>query len=144
VLSLNDGAIGYFESESENHRTFEVISAALKSGGRHLLQIANVLHAETHMPVKGSIPGPEVIELIDHRWNSQTRCLEGTTTSVPVGQAPEQFDPIPFRKRLYSVAELREIYASVGMTLTNVFQGSGHRGKPKAKQYEVFVEALKG
>ena len=143
VLSLNDGAIGYFESESENHRTFEVISTALRSSGRHLLQIANVLHAETHMPVKGSIPGPAVIELIDHRWNSQTRCLEGTTTSVPVGQAPEQFDPIPFRKRLYSVAELREIYASVGMTLTNVFQGSGHRGKPKAKQYEVFVEALK-
>jgi SAM-dependent methyltransferase len=143
VLSLNDGAIGYFESDAENVKTFNVISAALKDSGQHLLQIANVLHAETHMPAKGSIAGPEVIEVIDHHWNSETRCLEGTTISVPVGEAPEQFDPIPFRKRLYSVAELKEIYGSVGMTLTNVFQGSGNRGKPKAKQYEVFIEARK-
>jgi hypothetical protein len=120
-----------------------VISAALTDSGQHLLQIANVLHAEAHMPAKGSIPGPEAIEVIDHRWNSETRCLEGTTISVPVGEAPEDFEPIPFRKRLYSIAELREIYASVGMTLTNAFQGSGNRGKPKAKQYEVFIEARK-
>jgi SAM-dependent methyltransferase len=144
VLSLNDGAIGYFESEAENQRTFEVISRALKDSGRHLLQIANVLHAERFMPAKGSIQGPEAIELIDHRWNSQTRCLEGTTTSVPIGEAPEKFDPIPFRKRLYSVDELRDIYASVGMALTNVFQGSGKAGRPKNKQYEIFIEARKG
>ena len=39
VLSLNDGAIGYFESDAENVKTFNVISAALKDSGQHLLQI---------------------------------------------------------------------------------------------------------
>src|SRR3954453_18439658 len=36
VLNLNDGAVGYFETDEENHRTFEVISRALKPGGRNL------------------------------------------------------------------------------------------------------------
>src|ERR1700709_1600016 len=43
VLSLNDGAIGYLESEAENLRTFAVISPSLKSGGRHLMQLPNAL-----------------------------------------------------------------------------------------------------
>jgi len=143
VLSLNDGAIGYFESEEDNLRTFAVISRALRSSGRHLLQIANVLHAERSMPMKGAIEGPVVTELIDHRWNSQTRCLEGTTTAVPLGQSPADFEPVPFRKRLYSVPELEDIYASVGMTLINVFRGNGKPGRPRSKQFEIFVEARK-
>src|SRR5271154_2153466 len=131
VLSLNDGAIGYFESEAENLRTFEVISNALSSSGRHLLQIANVLHAEKFMPMKGWIEGAGAIELVDHHWNSHSRCWEGTTASIPIGEVFEKLDPIPFRKRLYSVEELTDIYASVGMTLTNVFRGNGKAGKPR-------------
>lgn len=144
VLSLNDGAIGYFESEADNLRTFEVISRALRSPGRHLMQIANSLHAERFMPMKSWIEGSGAIELIDHRWNSQTRCLEGITVSIPFGEVLEGFEPIPFRKRLYSVDELREIYASVGMALTNVFRGNGKVGRPRNTQYELFVEARKG
>lgn len=143
VLSLNDGAVGYFESEAENLRTFEIISHALRHSGRHLLQIANVMHAERFMPMKGWIEGAEALELVDHRWNSQTRCWEGTTASITVGEVFEKLDPIPFRKRLYSVDELRGIYASVGMTLTNVFRGNGKVGRPRNTQYEIFVEAYK-
>jgi|HubBroStandDraft_4_1064222.scaffolds.fasta_scaffold92635_3 SAM-dependent methyltransferase len=144
VLSLNDGAIGYFESEAENMRTFEVISHALKDSGRHLLQIANVLHAEKFMPMKGWIEGAGALELVDHHWNSMTRCWEGTTASIPIGEVFEELELIPFRKRLYSVEELTDIYASVGMTLTNVFRGNGKAGRPRNTQYEIFVEARKG
>jgi SAM-dependent methyltransferase len=143
VLSLNDGAIGYFETEAENLRTFEVISAALRSSGRHLLQIANVLHAEKFMPMKGWIEGAGALELVDHHWNERTRCWEGTTASIVVGEVFEKLDPIPFRKRLYSVDELSDIYASVGMRLTNVFRGNGRPGRPRNTQYEIFVEARK-
>jgi SAM-dependent methyltransferase len=90
VLSLNDGAIGYFESEAENERTFEVISRALRPPGRHLLQIANVLHAEKFMPMKGWIEGAGAVELVDHHWNSRTRCWEGTTASIAVGEVFER------------------------------------------------------
>jgi SAM-dependent methyltransferase len=142
VLSLNDGAIGYFTSDAENLRIFEVISRSLSDSGRHLAQIPNILYAERLLPAKSRIEGAEAIELVDHNWNGETRCQEGTITYI--GEVFEGWDPIPFRKRLYSIGELADIYASVGMTLTNVFQGSGKAGRPKSKQYEVFVEARKG
>lgn len=140
VLSLNDGAVGYFETEEENRRTFEVVSQALRSGGGHLMQLPNVLYAENHLPQKTWIEGGEMIELIDHRWDASTRYLEGSTTPIVFGEVFEQPKPIPFRQRLYSVEELREIYDSVGMSLANVFRGNGKPRPPKDTQFEVFVE----
>lgn len=144
VLSLNDGAIGYFESEADNLRAFAVVSRALRRGGRHLVQIANALHAERFMPMKTYIEGVGGVELLDHRWNAQTRCLEGTTTSIPIGEVFERLQPVPFRKRLYSVGELTEIYTSVGMTLTGLYRGNGKAGRPRDSQFEVFIVAAKG
>ena len=56
VLNLNDGAIGYFETDEENHRTFEVIARALKPGGQNLIQVPNVLYARAHLPQRSWIP----------------------------------------------------------------------------------------
>jgi SAM-dependent methyltransferase len=143
VLNLNDGAIGYFETEDENHRTFEVIAAALRPGGGNLLQLPNVLYAEMHLPQKTWIEGGSMIELIDHRWDSRTRYLEGTTTPIHFGEVFEGVSPIPFRQRLYSVDELTEIYGSVGMSFANVFRGSGKPRPPRDTQFEVFIAGRK-
>lgn len=143
VLNLNDGAIGYFETEEENHRTFEVIAAALRPGGGNLLQLPNVLYAETHLPQKTWIAGGGMVELIDHRWESRTRYLEGSTTPIVVGEVFEGIEPIPFRQRLYSVEELTEIYHSVGMELEGAYRGNGKPRPPKASQFEVFVAGRK-
>ncbi len=143
VLSLNDGAVGYFETDEENYRTFEVISQALRSGGGHLMQLPNVLHAEKHLPQKTWIAGEATVELIDHRWNGQTRYLEGATVPIRIGEPFEKFEPIPFRQRLYSAEELTDLYESVGMRLANTFGGSGKPRMPKDNQYEVFVEGRK-
>jgi SAM-dependent methyltransferase len=144
VLSLNDGAIGYFESEADNLRAFEVIASALRDGGCHLLQIANVLHAEAFMPMRGWIEGAEALELVDHHWDGERRCWEGTTASIVVGEVFEKLEPIPFRKRLYSAEELHEIYASLGMALTGLFRGNGKAGRPRKTHYELFAVATKG
>jgi hypothetical protein len=141
VLSLNDGAIGYFPTEAENRRVFEVISGALKGPGRHVAQIPNVMHVEKSPSGKSRIEGAEAVELVDHHWNSQTRCQEGTITYL--GEGFEKSQPIPFRKRLYSVEELRDIYESVGMRLTNLFRGNGKPGRPRNTQYELFLQACK-
>jgi SAM-dependent methyltransferase len=143
VLSLNDGAIGYFETEEENRRSFEVIAEALRAGGGHLMQLPNVLYAETHLPQKTWIEGGSMIELIDHRWDPSTRYLEGTTTPIHFGEVFEGVKPIPFRQRLYSADELKEIYASAGMALENVFRGSGKPRPPKDNQFEVFFAGRK-
>ena len=143
VLNLNDGAIGYFETEEENHRTFEVIAAALRAGGANLLQLPNVLYAETHLPQKTWIAGEGMVELIDHRWDARTRYLEGSTMPILVGETFGGVAPIPFRQRLYSVEELTEIYASVGMEFAGAFRGTGKPRPPKDSQFEVFFAGRK-
>ncbi len=140
VLNLNDGAVGYFETEADNHRTFEVIAAALKPGGGNLMQLPNVLYAEAHLPQKTYIEGEGMVELIDHRWDRGSRHLEGSTTPIVFGGVVEKPQPIPFRQRLYSVEELGELYDSVGMRLANVFRGNGKPRPPKDSQFEIFVE----
>jgi SAM-dependent methyltransferase len=143
VLSLNDGAVGYFETDEENYRTFEVVARALRSGGGHLMQLPNVLHAEKHLPKKGWIAGEATLELSDHHWNPDTRYLEGSTVPIRYGEVFERYEPIPFRQRLYTTDELAEIYESVGMKLANVYRGSGKPRKPRDNQYEIFVEGRK-
>ena len=143
VLSLNDGAVGYFETDEENRRTFEVVSQALRPGGGHLMQLPNVLHAEANLPLKSWIVGESTLELSDHHWNAQARYIEGSTVPIRFGEVFERYEPIPFRQRLYTVEELTEIYASVGMRLANTFAGSGKPRKPKPSQFEIFVEGRK-
>jgi SAM-dependent methyltransferase len=143
VLNLNDGAVGYFETEEDNRRTFEVIAAALRPGGGNLMQLPNVLYAEAHLPQKTYIEGEGMVELIDHRWDKRTRYLEGSTTPIVFGGIVEKPEPIPFRQRLYSVEELTELYGSVGMRLANVFRGNGKPRPPKDTQFELFVEGRK-
>lgn len=140
VLSLNDGAVGYFETDAENARTFEVIANALRPGGGHLMQLPNVLHAERELPKKSWIVGESTLELSDHRWNAEDRYIEGATVPIRFGEVFERYEEIPFRQRLYTVEELAEIYDSVGMRLANTFSGSGRPRKPKPNQFEIFVE----
>lgn len=143
VLSLNDGAIGYLETDEENLHTFEVISRSLKPGGRHLMQLPNVLYAQERLPQKSWISGSSMIELVEHRWNKRDRYMEGAMIPVRFGEVLEELKPIEFRQRLYTVEELRRIMDSVGMAVDRVFHGSGKVREPTAKQFEIFVESHK-
>lgn len=143
VLNLNDGAIGYLESDEENLRTFEAISRALKPGGRNLIQLPNVLYAKERLPQRSWIPASDMIELVEHRWDKRARRMEGKMVAARFGEVLENLDGIEFSQRLYSVDELREIYASVGMELLTVYHGNGRPREPKPGQFEIFVEARK-
>jgi len=145
VLNLNDGAVGYFETDEENHRTFEVISRALKPGGQNLIQVPNVLYARARLPQRSWIPSATMIELVEHRWNKKDRLMEGAMIPLKFGEQLENLDKrIEFRQRLYEVDELRDVYASVGMTLDRVFHGNGRPKEPTEAQFEIFVSARKG
>lgn len=143
VLNLNDGAVGYFETEAENHRTFEVIARALRPGGRNLMQLPNVLYAQEHLPQKSWISGASMVELVEHRWNKGSRYMEGAMIPVRFGEVLDELKPIEFRQRLYTVDELRAEAASVGMEVAKVFHGSGKVREPTHKQFEIFVENRK-
>ncbi|HEX7280177.1 MAG TPA: class I SAM-dependent methyltransferase [Solirubrobacterales bacterium] len=145
VLNLNDGAVGYFETDEENHRTFEVISRALKQGGQNLIQVPNVLYARARLPQRSWIPSSGMVELVEHRWNKKERYMEGAMIPLRFGETLENLDKrIEFRQRLYDVDELREIYASVGMTFERVFHGNGRPKEPTEAQFEIFASARKG
>ncbi len=145
VLNLNDGAVGYFETDEENHRTFEVISRALKPGGQNLIQVPNVLYARSHLPQRSWIPSSTMIELVEHRWNKKDRYMEGAMIPLKFGEVLEGLDKrIEFRQRLYTVDELREVYESVGMTLERIFHGNGRPKEPTESQFEIFAAARKG
>lgn len=144
VFNLNDGAVGYFETDEENHRTFEVISRALKSGGQNLIQVPNVLYARANLPQRSWIPSSTMVELVEHRWNKKDNYMEGAMIPVRFGEPLEGLDKrIEFRQRLYTVDELRDIYASVGMTLERVFHGNGRPKEPTESQFEIFAAARK-
>jgi SAM-dependent methyltransferase len=143
VLNLNDGAIGYLESDEENRRSFEVISRALRPGGRNLLQLPNILYARERLPQRSWIPATSMIELVEHRWNKKAKRLEGMMAAARFGEVLDGLDGIEFSQRLYGVDELRELYAAVGMELLTVYHGSGRPKEPKASQFEIFVEARK-
>jgi hypothetical protein len=84
-----------------------------------------------------------MVELVEHRWNKSNSYMEGIMIAARFGEVLEGLDGIEFRQRLYTADELREIYASVGMELTTVFNGSGKRREPTPRQFEVFFEATK-
>ncbi len=144
VLNLNDGAVGYFETDEENHRTFEVISRSLKPGGRNLIQVPNVLYARARLPQRSWIPSENMVELVEHRWNKKDRYMEGAMIPLRFGEVLEGLKGIEFRQRLYAVDELREVYSSVGMTLERSFHGNGRPKEPTEAQFEIFVSATKG
>jgi SAM-dependent methyltransferase len=144
VLNLNDGAVGYFETDEENQRTFDVIARALKPGGQNLIQVPNVLYARAHLPQRSWIPSANMVELVEHRWNKKDRYMEGAMIPLRFGQVLEGLeDRIEFRQRLYGVDELREVYAAVGMTLERVFHGNGRPKEPTDAQFEIFAAAKK-
>jgi SAM-dependent methyltransferase len=143
VLNLNDGAIGYLESDEENHRAFEVIARALRPGGRNLVQLPNILYARERLPQRSWIPASTMVELVEHRWNKREKRMEGLMVAAKFGEVLEGLDGIEFSQRLYTVDELREIYSSVGMELVNTYHGSGRPRQPKPEQFEIFVEAVK-
>jgi SAM-dependent methyltransferase len=145
VLNLNDGAVGYFETDEENHRTFEVISRALKPGGQNLIQVPNILYARARLPQRSWIPSESMVELVEHRWNKKNSYMEGAMIPVRFGETLENLDKrIEFRQRLYTVDELGGIYDSVGMSLERVFHGNGRPKEPTENQFEIFASAKKG
>lgn len=143
VLNLNDGAIGYLETEEDNKRIFERASHALRAGGRQLMQLPNVLRAEKHSPQRTWLGGETSIEILEHEFNKEDRCLYGAMHLVREGQVFSFGDRIEFRQRLYTAEEMDTIVREFGMHVTNVFRGNGRARPPDDTQYEVFFEVTK-
>jgi SAM-dependent methyltransferase len=141
VLSLGGGAFEHFEYDEENLRAFGAAARALRPKGRLLMQIPNVLHVEAHLPERVWIKEAEAVDLVEQEWNEGTRRIDGTRTSFLACEAPDEAEPEPFQRRLYTVEELAETFESVGLRLADVFDEDGAPCVPTDVQQQLYVEA---
>ncbi|MCL2023334.1 MAG: class I SAM-dependent methyltransferase [Oscillospiraceae bacterium] len=130
VLNLADGAIGYLENDAENLKIFDVAARTLKSGGKHFIDVCNADHAERFFPKKNWEAGKKSLALAQFDWDSKTRRMKYGGWSIPFGKEAEppqiNMDEIN-PTRLYSLEELRTIYARRGMKIISSY--SNYYGK---------------
>ncbi len=116
VLNMADGAVGYLENDEENMKIFSVIAKALKSGGKHFMDIMNGSYAPAHFPCKLWDAGEKSLTLSEFEWNNDTKTLIYGQHSYPYGE--------PLAKptisegniiRLYTLDEIKEIISGLGL-----------------------------
>lgn len=118
VLNLADGAIGYLENDAENAKIFQVAARALKSGGKHLIDICNGAYARKHFPKRHWVVGNNTISLADFDWDDEKSLMYYGGVELPFGkelEKPSEFYSNP--TRLYGTKELEGIYRSNAMKL---------------------------
>ena len=118
VLNMADGAIGYLENDEENLKIFAVISKALKSGGKHFMDIMNGDYAAMHFPCKLWDAGEKCLTLSNFEWNANTKTLIYGQLDFPYGKPlPKPIMEEGNTIRLYSLAEIKEIFNRLGMSV---------------------------
>jgi len=128
VLNMADGAIGYFETEEDNLRLFDVIADALKPGGKHVMGICSAAHAAKHFPKRHWEAGSRSLSLADFRWVPSTRRMvyrgHVLTYGEPLMPLSDDFPEDGVAgTRLYSLEELDTILAQRGMRITAAYGG---------------------
>jgi 2-polyprenyl-3-methyl-5-hydroxy-6-metoxy-1,4-benzoquinol methylase len=125
VLNLADGAIGYLENDAENLRIFDVVSAALKSGGKHLMGVCNGDYARRHFPRRHWEAGNQALSLADFVWDDDTSRMLYTGYTFKYGEIltrPSEARQ-PTTTRLYNVDELEQILNNRGMEIRHTYGG---------------------
>lgn len=122
VLNMADGAIGYLENEAENLKIFDVISKALRNGGKHVMDIMSADFADTHFPCNLWDAGEKGITLSKFEWDRKTQIMLYGQNDFAYGEcltAPKfDFgDPI----QLYHLNEVEQIMKERNMKVHQVY-----------------------
>ena len=122
VLSMADGAIGYFATEEENLRLFDVIGAALRVGGKHMMGVCSAAHAGEHFPKRHWEAGSRSLSLADFHWRAETSRMIYRGHVLEFGKVLEPFtndfpDDGGDGIRLYTLEELERILRQRGLTI---------------------------
>ncbi|TQI67280.1 class I SAM-dependent methyltransferase [Clostridium sp. KNHs216] len=133
VLNLADDAIGYLETDEENLKIFDAVSHALKSGGKHFMDICNAEHAEHYFPRLNWEAGEKALALAKFEWDKKTHRMLYGGCDIPYGIPAEKPDiTTGDPTRLYSIAELNSILQQRKMNIIHTF--SNYYGKEASPQ----------
>ena len=144
VINMADGAVGYLENDTENGKIFTVVSNALKTGGKHFMDIMNGGYADSHF-LSGTGPsgmgpsrlweaGEKCLTLSEFEWDKKTRVLLYGQRDFEYGKPlskPDISEGNPIR--LYTLDEVKDILSSVGMSVTGAF--ADYDGTPSSDDH---------
>lgn len=131
VLNMADGAVGYLENEEENLKIFLAISKALKSGGKHFMDIMNGSYAVTHFPCKLWDAGEKCLTLSSFEWDNETKTLIYGQLDYAYGEPlPKPVMEYGNTIRLYNLDEVGCIFGRLGMTVLDSY--ADFSGKPSS------------
>jgi SAM-dependent methyltransferase len=122
VLNMADGAIGYFETDEENLKLFDVIGCALRMGGKHVMGVCSAAHAKKHFPKRHWEAGQHSLSLAAFRWEAATSRMLYEERVLKFGEnlAPfsNEFPPSEDEGiRLYTLEELETILRQRGLKI---------------------------
>jgi len=127
VLNMADGAIGYLENDRENLKIFDIISNALKPGGKSFIEVGNAEYAAKHFPQKTWEAGEHALSLADFDWDGENKRMLYGSYDYEYGKAatPPKYEAAPIR--LYTKQEIKDIFTQRNMKIINAysdFQGN--------------------
>ena len=131
VLCTCDG-VNYLLSAEEVRAFFRAAREALKPGGRHFMDVMNGDYADCHFPCQLWEAGEKCLTLSRFEWNRETRTLLYGQLDYAYGSPlpkPERTDGNSIR--LYTLAEIREIFAVLGLQPAAAY--ADFSGKPASK-----------
>lgn len=142
VLNMADGAVGYLESDEENHKIFQVVARALKKGGKHFMDIMSADYARLHFPCKLWDAGQKCLTLSQFEWDDAASTLIYGQVDVPYGQPlPKPCMEEGNTIRLYGQQEVRGILAGLGLQVRETWADfSGTPASDKGIQLMVYSE----
>lgn len=110
VLNMADSAIGYLESDEENHKVFKVNAKALKPKGKLLISICSREHALMHLPKKTWEIGEKSISLAQFDYDKQSKRMLYGGFNVPLREIVKSPKEIKAHSsiRLYSFKEITD------------------------------------
>jgi SAM-dependent methyltransferase len=126
VLNIADGAIGFLESDEENLKIFDLISSALKPGGKHLMGVCSGAYAKKHFPRRHWDIGNQSLSLADFQWDGKNSRMLYRGYCLPYCEVlqkprePSETD-ITGYIRLYTIEELQDIFSRRGMKIWKTF-----------------------
>lgn len=122
VLNLADGAIGYLESDEENLKLFDVISNALKPGGKHFMDICNAEYAEHYFPAQYWDAGENALSVSKFEWDAKKRIMIFGDHTIVYGEPAKKPDiQYGAPQRLYSIDEIDKIWKQRAMQVVQIF-----------------------
>lgn len=112
-------AFGYLESDDEDALVIERATAALRPGGRFLIDFHNILRTLRHWQSTGVERGPDGALLVDEReYDVLGGRLHSHWTSIAPDGARHESDIHP---RAYTPAELRGMFERAGTRVTAAY-----------------------